>query len=233
MLDYKFWEKYFKVYDVLNLCIPYQEMHKKIINELEIQPNEVILDAGAGTGNLASEIKKRGARVIALDSSEAALQLCLKKNKYIKVIHYDLREKLVFPDDYFDRVVSVNTLFLIEPHFRSTVVKELYRVLKKNGKIVLVNLQEGFRPLKIYFEHSRRIKEKEGLFKATKQMLKFIIPSFQILYYAKKIERESQQRKEFFKKEEQIQLLKKAGFKRISATERVYANQAFLNSAYK
>ena len=103
MLSKKFWEKYFKVYDILNLCIPYQEMQKEIINELEIQPDEIVLEAGAGTGNLVLEIKRRGGQVIALDSLRVALEICLKKNRHIKTVHHDLRKKLPFPNDYFDK----------------------------------------------------------------------------------------------------------------------------------
>jgi hypothetical protein len=37
MLDAKFWEKYFEVYDVLNLVIPYRELLEKIADKLEIK----------------------------------------------------------------------------------------------------------------------------------------------------------------------------------------------------
>lgn len=30
MLDTKFWEKYFKAYDVLNVLIPYQELKNEV-----------------------------------------------------------------------------------------------------------------------------------------------------------------------------------------------------------
>ena len=36
MLDEKFWAKYFKVYDVLNLCIPYQELMAELEKELDL-----------------------------------------------------------------------------------------------------------------------------------------------------------------------------------------------------
>jgi len=56
MLDSKFWKRYFKVYDVLNLLIPYQELLNTICDELDIKPGEKILEAGCGTGNLALKI---------------------------------------------------------------------------------------------------------------------------------------------------------------------------------
>ncbi len=233
MLDEKFWRKYFKVYDVLNFCIPYQEMLEQIVRELRIKPGELILDAGAGTGNLALSMKKRGAQIVALDSIEEVLGISTEKVEGIKTICHDLRKKLPFPDNYFDKIVSVNTLFLIEPFVREDTVKEFYRILKKGEKIVLVNLKDGFRPLKIYFYHFNKTREREGLFTAIKQIVKFITPLLKILYYAKKIEKDTNQEQKFFKKGEQISLLEKAGFKCISDTMEIYANQAFLNSAYK
>ena len=44
MLDSKFWKRYFKVYDVLNLLIPYQELLNTICDELDIKPGEKILE---------------------------------------------------------------------------------------------------------------------------------------------------------------------------------------------
>jgi len=36
-IDHDFWEKYFKVYDVLNYVIPYQELLDTIVEKLEIK----------------------------------------------------------------------------------------------------------------------------------------------------------------------------------------------------
>jgi len=204
-------------------------MQETVIRGLDIRPGDLILDAGAGTGNLSLDIRRRGGRVVALDSSREALEICLTKDRSIQVICHDLRSKLPFSDNYFDKIVSVNTIFLIKPELREDVIEEFYRVLKKNGKIILVNLKKDFRSLEIYHEHFRIIKKKEGLFEAIKQMLKFIVPSCKLFYYAKKITGEHFSLKEG----EQMGILQKIGFRKISKTEKVYANQAFLNIAYK
>jgi len=44
MLDTNFWHKYFQVYDVLNLAIPYQELLNSICDELDIKKGERILE---------------------------------------------------------------------------------------------------------------------------------------------------------------------------------------------
>jgi ubiquinone/menaquinone biosynthesis C-methylase UbiE len=58
MLTHTFWNRYFKVYDVLNYVIPYQELLKEIVKEVEVKEGDLILDAGVGTGNLALVLNK-------------------------------------------------------------------------------------------------------------------------------------------------------------------------------
>ncbi|PIR43223.1 hypothetical protein COV24_03880 [candidate division WWE3 bacterium CG10_big_fil_rev_8_21_14_0_10_32_10] len=67
MLSKKFWEKYFKTYDVLNVLIPYQELLDTIIDKLKVKPGEKILDAGSGTGNLAIKLEMLGAQVTGVE----------------------------------------------------------------------------------------------------------------------------------------------------------------------
>ena len=233
MLDSAFWKKYFKVYDALNLCIPYQKLIEEVVEQLKIKPGDLILDAGSGTGNLASEFKKRGARVIALDSSKEAIDIHLQKDKEAEVFYHDLNEKLNFPDNHFDKVVSINVLFFLDEKAKRVVVQEFFRVLKPEGKIILTNLAEGFKPFIIYLEHFKEVKKRRGFISAFAEALKLLFPSLKILYYANKIKRAGVQKQYLFKFDEQEKILKKTGFKNISESQRVYANQAVLNSATK
>ena len=41
MLDQKFWAKYFKVYDILNIVIPYQELLSELERELDLNNDDV------------------------------------------------------------------------------------------------------------------------------------------------------------------------------------------------
>jgi len=64
MLDQKFWAKYFKVYDILNIVIPYQELLSELERELDLNNDDVVLDVGSGTGNLMFRIKGRCKKII-------------------------------------------------------------------------------------------------------------------------------------------------------------------------
>ncbi|MBU4353597.1 methyltransferase domain-containing protein [Candidatus Parcubacteria bacterium] len=233
MLSPKFWNRYFKVYDILNLVIPYQELLITVCEKLNIRRGEKILDAGAGTGNLAILLEKKGARIIGLDFSQEALNIYESKNSKAEVLLADLTKKLPFADSYFDKIVSINVLFLIDRETRKKVAKEFYRIIKPNGKIVLVNLIEEFRPSRIYLEHFKKIGKQKGIIATVIQIFKFIPASLKILYYANKLKKTGQQKQILFNYDEQKELLKKTGFRNISENKKVYANQAILNSALK
>ena len=74
MLAQKFWEKYFKVYDVLNIVIPYQELMAELGKELDLNHEDVVLDVGSGTGNFMERIKGKCKKVIGSDFSEAGIE---------------------------------------------------------------------------------------------------------------------------------------------------------------
>lgn len=231
MLDSNFWKNYFKVYDVLNLLIPYRELLETICDELEIKPGEKILEAGCGTGNLALKIKERGAEVVGLDNCKEALDIYHKKDPKAELVLADLAKKLPFPDSYFDKIASNNTLYAIPKEKQLSVLKELHRILKFGGKIVLSNTKRGWKPGKIY---SRGIKEnlkKEGVFSTFLKLIKLIIPTLKIFYYNYQIKKKSQYY--FCDFNEQKGLLEQTGFRKVSETKLVYAEQAILNSAYK
>jgi ubiquinone/menaquinone biosynthesis C-methylase UbiE len=234
MLNSKFWANYFKVYDVLNLLIPYQELLETICNELEIKPGERILEAGCGTGNLALKIKERGAEVIGLDNCKEALEIYQKKDPNAKLVLADLREKLPFPDNYFDKIACNNTLYIIPKEKQLDVLKEFYRILKPEGKIVITNPIKGGKPIKIYLEGIKRSLQRNGFLKTLKNMILMFSPTIRILYYNFQIKKESEKGGYvFFKFDEQKELLKKMGFSAITRTRLVYAKQNILNTAIK
>ena len=232
MLDSKFWQKYFKTYDVLNIVIPYQRLLEELCQTLEIKEGDLILDAGAGTGNLTVKLKKLGVEVIALDDNQEGLERLKLKDKDIKIVSHDLTKYLPFPDNYFNKIVSNNTVYIIAPEKRGEIFREFYRVLKPGGKIVISNVRKGWRPVEIYTDHIKEDLEKIGLFKLSIKALKMIIPTIKIFYYNFKIKKE-EGKGNLMEKDEQKELLIHGGFVSISENKLVYAKQAILNSAIK
>jgi ubiquinone/menaquinone biosynthesis C-methylase UbiE len=234
ILDKYFWEKYFKVYDILNYLIPYKEVLDVLVKELNPSTDDLILDAGVGTGNLAILIEKTGAKVVGLDFSEEALSIYKMKNPKAEIILHNLENPLPFPNDYFDKIVSNNTIYNIPREKRLNVFLEFKRVLKPGGKIVVSNIHKNFKPAKIYLEGIKKNLDKFGRLKTLMLIIKLLIPTIKIFYYNRIIQKIHKiDSSNLFDYEEQKKLLKDAGFINISETKFVYADQAVLNSAYK
>lgn len=232
-LNAQFWKKYFEVYDVLNELIPYQELLETIVGKLDVQPSDLILDAGSGTGNLAVAIEKKSGRVVGIDMSEAGVERHKKKIPNADVRVGDLTEPLPFPNDHFDKLCSNNVIYALPVNKRPFVFSEFYRVLKPGGIIVISNVHEKFAPKKIYRYHIKKSLRKNP-FKLAIKLLGYTVPTIKMFIFNKKIKKEHQSGNyNFMKADDQKQLLEQAGFTDVSDSILVYASQAILNYGEK
>jgi ubiquinone/menaquinone biosynthesis C-methylase UbiE len=117
-----------------------QRGRKYIVNRI-VKNGDLILDAGGGTGTtsiLALKISGEKTRSVILDFSENMLIKAKEKAKAnkledrISVKVGDMYE-IPFPDNYFDVVISTYSTCPLEKP--SNAVKEMLRVLKKNGRL--------------------------------------------------------------------------------------------------
>ncbi len=91
-----------------------------------------ILDVGCGHGDFMAPVYSRAGEVFGIDADERALAI----NKVIKNKVVGRVESLPFQDNFFDLVVNAWVLEHLEnpvPAF-----KEIYRVLKQNGKVIFL-----------------------------------------------------------------------------------------------
>lgn len=234
MLDTNFWKKYFKEYDVLNNLIPYDSLLNTIVLRSDIKKDDFVLDVGSGTGNLAIKLENAGAVVYGIDYSSEGIEIHKTKNASAKVSKHDITQRFPFNDQYFDKVVSNNVLYTIHPSKREFIFSEFYRVLKPNGLVVIANLSEGFKPFIIYKAHITDYIKKNGILRGVFHIISLLLPTIKIFYYNYLISKENSSGSySFFKKDEQMEALKKVGFKLVSDTEFHYAGQSILNVAKK
>ncbi len=232
MLSADFWKKYFEVYDVLNLLVPYQELLDDVCDALAMKQGELVLEAGCGTGNLALKLKERGGNVIGLDYCQAALDIYRKKDLSARPVLADLsKPPLPFSDNYFDKIAVCNTLYTFPLETQKAILRELLRILKPGGKIALSNPVKGWDPARIYEVGVQEEIKKSGHLKAFAKILKLVVPTIKIFYYNSKIKKESNYN--FLKAEEQIALLENAGFHDVSSARLTYAGEGILNTAVK
>lgn len=128
----------------------------KIVNLLKLKPYERLLDLGCGTGSLLMVAKKKNPYVemVGVDVDKKILEIAQKKiqknNLNIKLIKSSA-DKLPFPDSSFDIVVSTLVFHHLPTDVKKETLKEVHRILKKNGRFLLVDFGKLRRFLKIFY----------------------------------------------------------------------------------
>ena len=126
----------------------------------DVPKNARILDAGAGTGLVGKILSEAGYRnLTAIDMSPGMLEEARSKGVYGELHRMVLGEKLDFPDDSFDAVVSIGVLTLGHAPARS--LDELVRVTRPGGHVIFTlrpDLYEsaGFREVREELEAAGR-----------------------------------------------------------------------------
>ena len=125
---------------------------EKNLAQFHIDPGMKVADMGAGTGFYAlllAELVGPSGKVYALDIQKDLLTKlksdALAKNlNNIEVIWCDVDEinGTTLQEKTVDRVVVTNTLFQMEK--KDSFVQEIYRILKPNGKLMLVDWSDSY-----------------------------------------------------------------------------------------
>jgi ubiquinone/menaquinone biosynthesis C-methylase UbiE len=110
-----------------------------ILDLLRPGQGEIILDAGCGTGGFTLDILSFGVQVIGLDISLPMLMRAAQKAKGypFQIVLADM-SNLPFQENSFNKVVSVTALEFIKD--AKDAVRELFRVTKKGGCVVVATL---------------------------------------------------------------------------------------------
>jgi len=234
MLSEKFWEEYFRTYDILNIAIPYSQTIGKICEFVPCGKKVSVFDAGSGTGNLSLALKSRGAKVTSLDYSSAGIAIHLQKDTQANIVKGDLTAPLPFADDYFDVIVSNNVIYTLPVEKWDGIFKEFYRVLKKDGIIVISNINKNFKPLNILLSHIKISLADNGILKTVQDFFIFLPAVIKMFYYNWLIKKENKSGEYcFVGLGDQSKALLKAGFSSVVTDLPVYAGQAYLDTAKK
>ena len=126
-------------YDIMNDLMSlgmHRLWKKRFVETVDIKENEIILDVGSGSGDIASEILKENIPIslYLLDLNEEMLLEGRKRLRKEKNIKYFIgnAEKLNFENNFFDKYTISFCLRNITEYLLS--IKEAYRVLKPGGK---------------------------------------------------------------------------------------------------
>jgi demethylmenaquinone methyltransferase/2-methoxy-6-polyprenyl-1,4-benzoquinol methylase len=120
--------------------LPISSLRDKVVNLTNAPKGSRILDVGTGTGKQAFAFAKKGFNVTGIDLSEDMIKVAQTKNRY-EHARFQIGDaaNLPFEDSSFD-VTSVSfALHDMIPAIRRKALKEMARVTKPHGTIVVVD----------------------------------------------------------------------------------------------
>lgn len=124
-----------------------RELRTRTADLAHIQPGEMVLDVGCGTGTLALEVARRvGARgrVIGIDPGENQIARALSKATRRNLpaeFQVGVIEHLDFPDQTFDVVLSTIMMHHLSDTLKRQGLAEIARVLKPGGRLVIADFK--------------------------------------------------------------------------------------------
>lgn len=105
---------------------------EKILEMADLPAAGILLDAGGGTGRIAQPLLPYMDRIVIADLSPGMLAQAKQKDLTTTCTH---SEMLPFADNTFERVLMVDALHHVCN--QAETVKELWRVLKPGGRLVI------------------------------------------------------------------------------------------------
>ena len=122
----QYWSKYFEP--------TFLPMYKDVLKQLDLNENDMLLDAGCGAGLFSYMAIETGAQVIGVDAASGLLEVAKQRNPHNNFMEEDL-EALPFADNSFNVVTGFNS-YQYAGNFENALI-EAKRVLKPGGKLVV------------------------------------------------------------------------------------------------
>lgn len=137
-----FFAKWARLYDFEKYLFPW--IRKKAVDYISLKPKSKVLDVATGTGSQAFAFAKAGHNVIGIDLSPEMLQQAKKKcSDKLKLSFKQMdATKLNYKNDSFDASSISFGLHDMPYEIGVEVLKEIIRVTKKNGKMLIVDYNE-------------------------------------------------------------------------------------------
>lgn len=108
-----------------------------------------VLDVGCGTGIHLERYQKAGCTVFGIDLSPAMLQVARRRLGEGANLYQGDASNMPFSDNEFDLVYMTTVLHEMPVTVRSAVIEESKRILKQDGRILLIDFHPGpIQPLK-------------------------------------------------------------------------------------
>lgn len=115
-------------------------MEERLVERLDLPAGSTVLDAGCGEGIVAENLSRRhGLRVVGIDILDFNLSRAQRRLSRLDAVDVELHladyHSLPFANESFDGVYTMETL--VHASDAAQVLREMFRVLRPGGRIVL------------------------------------------------------------------------------------------------
>ena len=153
------WAKYYDLTVQLLTLGQSKKLRAWTIDAAQIRAGESVLDVGCGTGVL-TRLAKRAAgetgSVFGIDASPEMIEVA-RANATDEKLNIEFRlepiEQLSFADNSFDVVLSSLMMHHLPDNLKRAGLREIYRVLKPGGRVVIVDLKSPDSGLERFISH--------------------------------------------------------------------------------
>ena len=144
---YKWWAPF---YDFSVRLDPGYPRGLKQMVDAVVQPGDITLDVGSGTGLGTLLASSSAARVVAIDPSEAMCAKLCKKLQRRRINNVDVRHgyfpEALFAEESFDSVMTSFMLAHLDADARVAAIKAMFACLKSGGRLGLFAAQGEVAP---------------------------------------------------------------------------------------
>lgn len=127
--------------------------YARIVALSEVKPGDSVLDVGSSSGYLARKLATAAGpagHVTAVDPSEAAIAYAQRRAAGEITFLVGVAQRLELPDASFDVVTSTLALHHIPARQRDAAFREMYRVTKPGGRLLVADFEPSRRPLVLH-----------------------------------------------------------------------------------
>ena len=123
-----------------------EALRKMTVNLAQIKTGDSVLEIGCATGTLSLAAKRRAGQkgsVFGIDIIPGMIEVSRKKAAEAKLdVTFQLGniEDIPFPNEHFDVVMCSFMIFHMSEKVRNKGIKEIFRVLKPKGKLLVLDL---------------------------------------------------------------------------------------------